>query len=248
MCDPLTAPAEACAPDADRDGPDASSGVPQCLAHLVARLILLLLRCILAAVPRRAPRVPSWWHDRQDLPPGSAQAEAASVRGSFGNAIAWMCLRHGIGPGHPEWPELSRAIVAFGGSTKGFRAGDPPRGLQWWENPDIFPGMIGMPVKTPAATAVALLLSQQAVADVRPPALNAEPAEAGHARLPASWRRVVGRAGTGPPTGPPAAWDCQPCHARRTGSEHGRPRRPDPCRPQSRAWPDTAGYLSLRGS
>jgi hypothetical protein len=90
----------------------------------------------------RSLRLPSRWQDRQDLPPGSAQAAATSVRGQFGNSIRWMCLRHGIGPGHPDWPELPRAIVAFGGSLKGFRAGGPPCGLQWWENPGVVPGMV----------------------------------------------------------------------------------------------------------
>ena len=88
----------------------------------------------------RRSALPSWWHDRPDLPLGSAQALAASVRGAFGNAIAWMCRRRGIGPGHQDWPELSRAIVAFGGNVKGFRPGLPACGLQWWENPEIIPG------------------------------------------------------------------------------------------------------------
>ena len=53
------------------------------------------------------------------------RTEVASVRGPFGNSIRWRCLRHGIGPGHKDWPELSRAIVAFGGSLEGFRPGAP---------------------------------------------------------------------------------------------------------------------------
>ncbi len=210
MCASLTAPAEAYAPDADRDGPDVPARLPECLVHLVALLILFVLRQLLAARERHsAPGLPSWFHDRPDLPPGSAQALAASIRGPFGTAIAWMCLRRGIGPGHPDWPELSRYIVMFGGSLARFRPGLPALGLQWWENPNIIPGMIGMAAATPAATAMAALLARHAVADARPPAPRAVPAEAGHALLPAawlpaSWRQLFARAGTGPPTGPPA--------------------------------------------
>jgi len=203
MCDPLTAPAEAHAPDADRTGPDAPAHLPEWLVHCLARLILLLLESLLGAGPHRS-RLPSWWHDRPDLPAGSTQAEAASRRGHFGNAIAWMCRRTGVGPGHPDWPELSRAIVAFGGSVAGFRAGLPPCGLQWWDNPRIVPGMVagfGAP-----AAASAALLQRQAVADIPPPAPNAMQAEAAHARLSASrWSasvwHVFARAGPGPPTG-----------------------------------------------
>jgi hypothetical protein len=224
MCNPTTAPVEAYAPDADRAGPEAPAQMPEWLVRLIARLILFLLEHLLAARPRRSHRLPSWWQDRPDLPAGSTQAEAASVRGQFGNAIAWMCRRNGIGPGHPDWPELSRAIVAFGGKLDGFRAGAPPCGLQWWENPAIVPGMIGV-VSAPAA-ATAALLRLLAAADAPPPAphavpvdavpADAVPADAVHARLPAScrlptswlsasWRQVFARAGPDPPAGLQAA-------------------------------------------
>jgi hypothetical protein len=128
-----------------------------------------------------------------------------------------MCRRHGIGPGHPEWPELSRAIEAFGGSLAGFRAGAPACGLQWWENPNIVPGMVaGFGARAAAPTAS--LLQPKAGGGALPPAPNAVRAEAAHARLPASWlpaswlpgswlpesvRQVFARAGPGASTGPP---------------------------------------------
>ncbi len=144
---------------------------------------------------------------RLDLPPGSAQDEAATIRGPFGRSIAWMCRRRGIGPGHPDWPELSRAIVAFGGSVKGARAGLPALGLLWWENPNVTPGCIGETRATPAATAIEALLARLAAADA-PPVPHVAPNEAAHARLPTSWLcasawHVFARAGPGPPTGPP---------------------------------------------
>ena len=143
MCAPTPAPAQAYAPYADRAGPDAPAQSPEWLVHWLALLIFFLLEPLNAVRLLRSGRLArSWWHDRPDLPAGSAQAEAASVRGPFGNSIRWMCLRHGIGPGHKDWPELSRAIVAFGGSLEGFRAGAPPCGLQWWENPGVVPGMV----------------------------------------------------------------------------------------------------------
>jgi len=101
-----------------------------------------MLRSILASLPPAASRCPVGSSTRPDLPLASAQAEAVSVRCEFGNSIRWLCLRHGIGPGHKDWPELSRAIVAFGGSLEGFRVGAPPCGLQWWESPGVVPGIV----------------------------------------------------------------------------------------------------------
>jgi hypothetical protein len=206
MSDSLTLPVDACAPDADRVGPDAPARLPEWLVHLIARVIRFLLDRTLAARSGRSP-LPAWLHDRPDLPLGSAQALAASIRGAFGNAIAWNCRRRGIGPGHPEWPELSRAIVAFGGSIHGFRPGLPACGLQWWENPDIVPGMTGETPATLAATALAALLARPAVADARPPAPRVLPAEAEPIALPAIRRHVLARTATGPPTGPPSVWN-----------------------------------------
>ena len=132
-----TVPAEACSPDADRGSPDASPRLPERLVHCLA-LIVLFLRSHLPHY-RRGERCRRGGTPGQTCPPARRSQLAASIRGEFGNAIAWMCRRHGIGPGHPEWPELSRAIVAFGGSVRGFRAGLPACGLQWWENPEHHP-------------------------------------------------------------------------------------------------------------
>jgi hypothetical protein len=217
MSNALTAPADAYSPDADRDGTGASGPLPEWLVHLMALVIRFIVEHSLAARTRRF-RLPSWWHYRPDLPPGSVQQLAASRRGAFGNAIAWMCRRRGIGPGHPDWPELSRAIVAFGGSVAGFRAGLPACGLQWWENPSIIPGMSGEISATPAAGAMALLLSRQGLADTPAPALTIVSAEPEPAVLPAPRRHVLARATTGPPTGPPSLRGHQLCHACTTGA------------------------------
>ena len=215
MRDPLTAPADACSSDADRAGPDASARLPEWLVHLFALVIRFILERRLAAGSHHSA-LTSWLHDRPDLPLASAQALAASIRGAFGNAIAWMCLRRGIGPGHPDWPELSRYIVMFGGSLAGFRPGLPAFGLLWWENPGVIPGMTGEIRPTPAAaTALALLLSRQAAAGAPPaallnPAATTNPAAkhilrfAAGAALPLAFlRQFFARTATGPPIGPP---------------------------------------------
>jgi hypothetical protein len=231
MRNPLTAPAEAYAPDANRadqdalhlpgspaphlPGPDKHAELPEWVVILLSLVIRFVLMKFCGG-RGRSHLLPSWWQGRPDLPPGSTESMAAALRGPFGNMIAWMCLRHGIGPGHPDWPERSRAIMAFGGSVARFRAGDPAWGLQWWENPNIVHGMVGFTAPSPAAaatamlaaTATASLLPWPAAADSPSPAPNAAfaeaaHAEAAHARLPASWRQGLARAGPGPPTGPP---------------------------------------------
>ena len=198
-----TAPAEACSPDANRAGSDASADLPDWLVHLLALLVLLARKWALAFGRPGTRAVPSWYYERPDLPPGSAQAEAASIRGTFGRAIEWMCRRQGIGPGHPDWPELSRAIVAFGGSVHGFRPGLPACGLQWWENPAIVPGLIGMQAATPAADALASLLARPAPKSTPPPAFPNVPVSAAPVTTPPPCRPRFARAATGPPTGPP---------------------------------------------
>jgi hypothetical protein len=210
MCAPTAAPAEAYAPYADRAGPGVPAHSPEWLVRWLALLICFLLEPLNAVRLLRSGRLPSLWQARPDLPPGSAQAEAASIRGSFGTAIAWMCRRHGIGPGHADWPELSRAIEAFGGSLAGFRAGAPACGLQWWENPSIVPGMVAGFGARAAAPAASLLPPQAGGGALPPPAPSAVQAEAARPAswLPASWlpksgRQVFARAGPGPSTGPP---------------------------------------------
>ena len=202
-------PAEAFAPYADRAASDMGAHPPEWLVHWLTVLILFLTEPLNAVRLLRSGRLASLrWQARPDLPAGSAQAYYAAVRGEFGTSIRWMCLRHGIGPGHKDWPELSRAIVAFGGSLDGFWEGAPPCGLQWWENPGVVPGMVLVPGFSAFAAAPASLVQPQAAADAPPRAPHAMPAEAAHARLPAAWlaasvQHMFARAGPHPSTGPP---------------------------------------------
>jgi hypothetical protein len=205
--DPLTTPADARSLDVNRAGPDTRAQPPEWLVHWLTVLILCFTEPLNAVRLLRSGRLPSWrWQVRPELPAGSAQAYFASVRGAFGNSIRWLCLRHGIGPGHKDWPELSRAIVAFGGSLDGFRAGAPPCGLLWWENPGVIPGGHVTGFAAPASDAALLL--QQAAANALPPVSNVMQAEAARARLPASWlaasvQHRFARAGPHSSTGPP---------------------------------------------
>ena len=203
--DPLPSPADACAPDPDRAGTDASARIPEWLVHLLALIIRFILEHSAAARARRAG-VPVWLTQRHDLPPGSFQQIAAALRGEFGNAIVSMCRRRGYGPGDKDWPYLARMIVTFGGSIDGFRPGLPALGLVWYENPHIMPGMIGAIPATPGADAVAELLEQAAAADAPAPLPQGVGSDAMPALPPARPRRreALARTSTGPPIGPPA--------------------------------------------
>jgi hypothetical protein len=224
MRDPLTTPADADSPDADRAGPDASARLPEWLVQLIATLLHTMLRCMRAARWRNA-RLRAWCHERPDLEPGSGQHLAAVIRGAFGNSIAWMCLYDGIGPGHRDWPALSRAILAFGGSLRAFdpgRRGRPAMGQPWWGNPYVMPGVAAPQREIPAAGALAALLERDAADGASAPAGAAAPVphaaaarepEPDSAPIPTSWRSPIARVAIGPPTGPPQSWGSPYCYA-----------------------------------
>ena len=86
----------------------------------------------------------------------------------------------------------------------GFRAGLPACGLQWWENPDIVPGMIGETAATPAAdrngvAAVAAGGCRCSTAGTARRACRSR----GLRRCRPSGGRFCACTATGPPTGPP---------------------------------------------
>jgi hypothetical protein len=222
MRDPLTPPAGARSPDADRTGEAAFARLPEWLVQLIAMLVHTILRRMHAA-RRQTAQLRAWCHERPDLEPGSAQHVTALIRGAFGNTIAWMCLYDGIGPGHRDWPALSRAILAFGGSLRAFdpgRRGRPAMGQPWWGNPYVMPGLAAPQRATPAANALAALLARDTADSVSAPAGKAAPAPHAAAApgpdsapMPASWRSPIARVATGPPTGPPQAWGSAYCYA-----------------------------------
>lgn len=78
---PRPSPAEAYAPYAERASPDVRAQSQDGLIRWLALLICFLLEPLKAIRLYRYGRlVASWGHHRPDLPPGSAQAEAAWVR------------------------------------------------------------------------------------------------------------------------------------------------------------------------
>jgi hypothetical protein len=81
-------PAEAYAPARKRARRHAPEPMPASLAEFLTLLIRFLRACITGYVRRSG--LHAWLHERPDLPLASAQALAASVRGHFGNSIAWM--------------------------------------------------------------------------------------------------------------------------------------------------------------
>ena len=242
MCSQTTPPAEAYAPDADRAGPDAFAHPPEWLVHILAMLILFLLQHTQAMRLRRFRRTHAWWRDRPDLPAGSAQGHAASVRGPFGRSIAWMCRRHGIGPGHKDWPELSRAIVAFGGSLQGFCAGAPPSGLYWWENPGVVAGMVPFPSapRRIAATAAGWHRRSAAGAYRHTCRDRAYPV----ARILAPGSRTGRHRSAGHDRAARLPGTANAFMSERTGPEHGWPRRPDSCRASARSPPIRATFCA----
>jgi len=216
MRDPLTPPAGACYPDADRIGEAAPARLPEWLVQLIAMLLHFVLRRM-HAVRLQNAQLRAWCHERPDMEAGSAQHLAALIGGAFGNSIAWMCLYDGIGPGHRDWPALSRAILAFGGSLRAFdpgRRGRPAMGQPWWGNPYVMPGLAAPQRATPAAGMLSALLARDAAdgafalagaASPAPHAAAAPEPEPNGAPMPASWRSPIARVATGPPQvwGPP---------------------------------------------
>jgi len=174
----LTSSAYAYSPDADRAGPDASVRLRDGIVRFLVLVAFLVREHWLAIRQYCAGTRPSSCY-RSDLPPDSAQQPAASLPAAFGNALAWICRRRGVAPGHHDWLQPSRAImafgstknglrpananfahqanVAFGGDTKSSRPGQPACGLKSCKNPSILPGAIGDIAETPAAPATALL-------------------------------------------------------------------------------------------
>ena len=221
--DPLTALADTYSPDADRVGLDASGPLPEWLVHALVTLIVFIRQHVLIRRPRHNWSLPGWYVGRPGPLPASTPELAAMIRGAWGHEIAHVCRYDGIGPGHPDWPELSRAILAFGGSLRGVDGRKHPR--PWWHALGFAPSLAR------ADTAAAALPPEaEPVSAPSAPAATAEAAGSGHAVLPAPRRPVFARAATGPPPRLARVPGRPYCFDRRTGPAHGGSRRPDSCR------------------
>lgn len=103
MSHAATAPAEASAPDPDREAADAPDLMPEWFAHLIALLILFIIARLRAVLRRRLPR-----------PRTAAAASRLAVNASAsGAAIARARRPRGATPDNSDLPELSRIIAAL---------------------------------------------------------------------------------------------------------------------------------------
>jgi hypothetical protein len=202
MGDLNTAPAEACAPDADRADPDSPDLMPEWLAYLIALVIVFLLEQFLVARQPHARRSAARRVGRADLPRDSAAAPAAASRSRSGHATARTRRGHAAAP---EGSDLSRMRTAL---LEKLRQSDvDPAVLSQLEAHGIVPGLIG------PDTAAAPALSSSHVAHLSRAPRTLAPAGPRHALSPAPWRQMLARPGTGPPTGPPTVSGCQSCYA-----------------------------------
>jgi hypothetical protein len=201
MGDLNTAPAEACAPDPDRDDPDSADLMPEWLAYLIALVIVFLLEQFLAAPQRHVRRSASRRVGRNALPRDSAQPPAASIRNKSDNATARTRRSRGTAP---EFLDLSRARIAL---LEKLRQSDvDPAVLSQLEALGIVPGPID------PYTAATPVRSPLCVANIRRAPRKLAPAGNQHRVSPTPLRQIA-RASTGPPTGPPVIADCQSCYA-----------------------------------
>ena len=249
MSAPLTAPAEAHAPDEDGDGPDAPGSdalgpdapdlTPAWLAHILAVIILFMLRHKLSR--RRPGRRSAWWHDlrprppspRPPGPPGSTQARGAPARDPFGDAVDRMLRARGMGPGPAQGPGRSQSNGSSGGCVRNAPTGAPPGPPpappgppSWWEHPAIMEFMLAV---VDATLPPGVPPAQQGLAAAPPPntapALDAAPPWIVLALTPALWRRVIARAAIGPiraGAGPPIRAGTGPPTGARAGPSAGR--------------------------
>ena len=224
--DPHTALAEAYSPDADRAGLDASGPLPEWLVQLLITLVLFVRQHVFIRRPRHNWSLPSWYVGRPGPLPASTPELAAVIRGAWGHEIAHVCRYEGIGPDHPDWPELSHAILAFGGSLHGVDGRKHRR--PWWHALGFAPSLTR--ADNAAKTAAASLPQAQPVAIPPAPEPVAVIAGLAHPERPAPRRPVLARAATGPPPRLARVPGRPFCYRPRTGPAHGWSRRPDSCR------------------
>ncbi|HEY1930431.1 MAG TPA: hypothetical protein VGG99_00315 [Acetobacteraceae bacterium] len=205
MGDLNTPPAEAYAPDPDREDPDSPDLMPEWLAYLIALVILFLLEQFQAARRRHVRRSASRHAGRNALPRDSAEAPAAATRSQSNHMTARTRRSRDTAP---ECADLSGARAAL---LEKLRQSDvDPAVLSQLEALGIVPRLVSPDT---AATPTAPALAPRCVANFRRNPRKFAPAGARHRVLPTPSRRMSANPGTGPPTGPPAASGYQSCYA-----------------------------------
>jgi hypothetical protein len=203
MGDLNTAPAEAFALDPDRAGADSPDLMPEWLAYLIALVIVFLLEQFLVARQRHTRRTASRRVGRRALPQDSAQPSAAAIQSQSGHATARTRRRRGV---TPECPDLSHVRTAL--LEKLRRSGVEPSVWSQLEALGIVPSPI---VPDAAAPPTAPALAPPHVANIRHAPRRFAPDVPQQAVSRTPWRQIA-RAGTGPPTGPPAVSRHQSCY------------------------------------
>jgi hypothetical protein len=196
MGDPNTAPAEASAPDPDRDDPDSPDLMPVWLAYLIALVIVFLLEQLQAARRRRVRRTAAHRVGRPALPQDSAQPPATAIRSQSDDATARMRRSRDAAP---ECADLSRMRTEL---LEKLRQSDiDPAVLSQLEALGVAPSPTDADT---AATPAVPVPSPHRAANIRRTARRRAPGGAKHAVSPAPLRRIFTHASTGPPTGAPA--------------------------------------------
>ena len=195
MCAQRPAPADAYAPDADRDGPDASKAPPEWIVHLLALIILFVLRQWVALRSRRAPRRPAHKPEQPIQPAEAKPASEPRNRDELEQFVTHMVRHFGRKMRAQGESELLPATATTGDSAEG--ASPQPSA----EAAGVMPGTIHADAVPTSAT-------------IKPrpwrPAANLYPlvrklalAAGASAMLSEVRWQVQARVGTGPPIGPP---------------------------------------------
>jgi hypothetical protein len=202
MGDLLTAPAEAYAPDPDRADLDSPTLMPEWLAYVIALVILSIIETIQALPQRPARRPASRPINRPAQARDSAHTPAFSINSRSGHATA----RTRRGQAIPvNGQDLSHARAALLDKLRQANVGPAV-----WSQLEAL-GIV--PAPTDPGAAATLAPSPRRTAKLRRAPRRFLPAVAPHAVLPALRRPMLARAGTGPPTGPPAVSGYQSCYA-----------------------------------
>ncbi|HEY1935982.1 MAG TPA: hypothetical protein VGG99_28585 [Acetobacteraceae bacterium] len=180
--------------------------MPEWLAYLIAVVILFIIEQLLAIQQRPARRRASRPVARPALPRDSAQPSAASIHTQSAATTARTRPHAGVAPGSLT---LAGALAALRDKLQD--SADAPAVWSQLEAMGIVPGPLD---PNTAATPAAPVPSPRRVAtNIRRAALRSTPSGARHAEAPAFARHSFARAGTGPPTGPPAVSHHQSCYA-----------------------------------
>ena len=206
MCASPKAATEADAPDADRVGPDAPAPLPDWLLRILVQIVCCLIKAWLALHPRGTHAQRSRLADRPSPSPVSGQSANDSISTPLDETIARVCQEQGVSPEDAARAKMARQITAL---INRMRSPDSDPSPQ----PESEPHEVSADTMATSNAAAPATSSEspRRVADTRWRARQPGPACDTRVLVPVPTRRMFARAGTGPPTGPPAVSDCLLC-------------------------------------